>query len=143
VSYNSYSTQPTAINEYVEPQVIINSGRLVFNSFQDHVLLSSKKSVGLNAVESVNIDTPKTVIQSKEVYLGGKEAIEPVLKGDATIAELSDLVQELISLGLAMKLVVHPAFAPVTTVLNDYLFKLNQINANLLTKTKSTYSKTL
>lgn len=141
--YKSYSTEPVGINQYVEPQVIINSGRLVLNASYDNILLTSKKSVGLNAVESVNIDTPKTVIQSRQVYLGGKEATEPVLKGDATIAELSDLVQELISLSLAMQTVIHPAFAPVTAVLPDFTLKLTQINTNLLTKTKSTYSKTL
>ena len=44
-SYSSYSSNPpTKPNEYAGKQLIFNSGRLVFNSTEDHVLLSSKKN---------------------------------------------------------------------------------------------------
>ncbi len=36
-----------------------NSGRLVFNTTQDHLLLSSQKSIGFTAIESINFDTTK------------------------------------------------------------------------------------
>jgi len=95
--YNSYSTQPINPNQYTNPQIILNSGRLIFNSSQDHILLSSKKSVGLNAVESVNIDTPKTVIQSDKIYLGDKEDnnTQPILLGQDTVDLLGQILDNL------------------------------------------------
>ena len=95
-SYISYKTNPPANpNQYSGSQIIINSGRLVFNSFEDHILFSSKKSINLNAVESVNIDTPKTIIQSENVYLGSKNATEPLLLGNQTINLLNQLITNL------------------------------------------------
>ena len=148
-TYNSYSTKPKAINEYIEPQVIINSNRLVFNTNKDHLLLSSIKSVGLNAVESVNIDTPKTIIQSNEVYLGGKDATEPVLKGDETIDILVNLVDELTALYSVLSTLTG-AIDPVAKAVGLYatnssttLQTLTRIKTDLLTKTKSNISKTL
>jgi len=95
--YDSYSTQPTSINQYNNSQIIINSGRLVFNSSQDHILLSSKKSVGLNAVESINIDTPKTIVQSNKIYLGDKEDTntQPLLLGQDTVDLLGQILDNL------------------------------------------------
>lgn len=148
-TYNSYSTKPKAINEYIEPQVIINSNRLVFNTNKDHLLLSSIKSVGLNAVESVNIDTPKTIIQSNEVYLGGKDATEPVLKGDETIKILVKLVDELTALYSVLSpltAAIDPAAKAVGTYATNSsttLQTLTRIKTDLLTKTKSNISKTL
>src|SRR5210317_89856 len=150
-TYNSYptKTKPKAINEYIEPQVIINSNRLVFNTNKDHLLLSSIKSVGLNAVESVNIDTPKTIIQSNEVYLGGKNATEPVLKGDETIKILVNLVDELTALYSVLSTLtgaIDPAAKAVGTYAvnsSTTLQTLTRIKTDLLTKTKSNISKTL
>jgi hypothetical protein len=93
ISYNSYSTQPQSLTEFSGKQIILNSGRLVFNSTNDHILLSSNKSVGLNAISSVNIDTPLTVIQSNKILLGNKDATEPLLYGNIT----QDLLQQLIT----------------------------------------------
>ena len=142
-TYNSYSTQPKGINQYTNPQIILNSGRLVFNSSQDHILLSSKLSVGLNAVESVNIDSPSTVISSNQVLLGGKNATEPVLKGDTTISILSDLLTELISLTQALASVTPQAGPLVNPAAIQLLPELVSIKTRLETQTKSNISKTL
>ena len=40
-------------NQYKGNQVILNAGRLLLNSKSDHLLLSSNKSINLNAQESV------------------------------------------------------------------------------------------
>ena len=39
INYTSYKTSPTTPNQYSNNQIIINSGRLVFNSSMDHILL--------------------------------------------------------------------------------------------------------
>ena len=95
-SYVSYKTNPPTIpNQYNGKQIIINSGRLVFNSNEDHILLSSQKSINLNAVESINIDAPSTIIQSENVYLGSKNANEPLLLGNQTVNLLNQLITNL------------------------------------------------
>ena len=82
-SYKSYSDAPILPKEYNSNQIILSSGRLVLNSSQDHILLSSKLSVGLNAIKSINLDSPKTVITSDKIYLGDKEDTntQPILLG--------------------------------------------------------------
>lgn len=96
-SYNSYENAPTLPNEYVEDQVILNSGRLLFNSKTDSILLSSNQSINLNSINSVNIDTPTLSIQSDKILLGSKNATEAVLLGDKTVDTLKDIVTEVTS----------------------------------------------
>lgn len=93
--YASYEAEkPTSPNLYSGPQIALNSGRLFFNSTQDHILLSSKKSINLNAVESINLDTTgDTVIQANQLYLGGFEESQPVILGN----EMVDLVNDILS----------------------------------------------
>jgi hypothetical protein len=142
-NYNSYSTQPTSINQYINPQIILNSGRLVFNSSQDNILLTSKKTVGLNAVESVNIDTKQTIINSSQIFLGGKDATESVLKGDTTVQILSDLLTELINLTTALVSVTPQGGPLVNPAATQLLPELVSIKTRLETQTKSNISKTL
>ena len=95
-TYNSYkSDPPTTPNEYTSNQIILSSGRLVFNSSKDHILLSSAKSISLNSVSSVNVDSPVFVTQTKNVYLGSKDANEPILLGNKTIDLLNQLLSSL------------------------------------------------
>ena len=94
--YASYTTAPTSPKEYNQNQIILNSGRLLFNSKTSDILLSSNKSINLNSVNSVNIDSKETYISSEKIYLGDKNASEPVLKGDITVTQLSTMIDSLI-----------------------------------------------
>jgi len=114
--YTSYSgTPPTLPNEFKgTPQIILNSGRLVFNANDDHILLSSAKSINLNSQESVNIDTKKFVTQADEIYLGKEGlATEPLLLGNATVDLLNSLVQSLETLSDALK---NAGFSQLATI---------------------------
>lgn len=94
--YLSYNTAPTAPSQYNGNQVVLNSGRLLFNSTQDHILLSSAKSINLNTVESVNIDAAtQTVIQTPELYLGGIETAQPVVLGNDLVDLLGKVLTDL------------------------------------------------
>ena len=94
--YLSYNTAPTAPSQYSGNQVVLNSGRLLFNSTQDHILLSSAKSINLNTVESVNIDAAtQTVIQTPELYLGGIETAQPVVLGNDLVDLLGKVLTDL------------------------------------------------
>ena len=97
-NYNSYSSNPpTTPNQFAGKQLILNSGRLVFNTTTDHLLLSSKKSINLNAIEGVYLDTPNVVLNSTSIKLGSKDATESLMLGDKTVTLLSDMLDQLIS----------------------------------------------
>jgi len=143
-TYDSYTTAPTKPNEYSESQVISNASRILLNSTSDHILLSSNQSVGLNAVNSVNIDAPTSVLQSQNVYLGSKDATEPILLGDTTISILSDLTTQLLQLATALQTIIPqagPAVNPFVTT--AFIPELNKIKTQLETQTKSKVSKTI
>jgi hypothetical protein len=135
--YNSYSTQPQSPNEFAGKQIILNSERLVFNSNDDHVLLSSNKSVGLNAINSVNIDTPLTVVKSNNILLGSKDATESILKGDSLVKELTNLITQIMKVNTLLTNV--PQIGGVTNGINTELLKI----MNAIELTKSKVSKTI
>jgi len=143
--YFSYTTdKPTIPNQYTGKQLILNSGRLVFNTTEDHLLLSSKKSINLNAVESINFDTTgATILQSGEVYLGSKSATEPVLLGNATVELLFQLLENLATLtaNLAAQVGVPPG-APLEPTRTAATLVNNNIN-NLLLNLESLKSNSV
>lgn len=114
-SYKSYNNPPTSPNQFAGEQIILNSGRLIFNSKNDSILLSSKKTINLNSIESINLDSPKTHIQSKEVKLGDKNATEPIILGNKFLTDLSSLLTQIIALSTALQ---SPIGTPVPFVPN-------------------------
>lgn len=114
-SYVSYEKDkaPTSPSEFAGPQIILDSGRLVFNSWNDHILLSSAKSVNLNALESVNIDTKKFITQADKIFLGKEDlAKEPLLLGDTTAQLLRDLTSSVKELATALQFLQSAPVAP-------------------------------
>ena len=143
-SYSSYSSNPPIKpNEYSGKQLILNSGRLIFNSTEDHILLSSIKTVNINAINGFNVDSPQSVIQSNSVLLGGAQATESVLKGDTTINILVDLVNQLQALTIALQTVTPQAGLAVAPAAAQLAPQLAVIRTQLQTTTKSQISKTL
>jgi hypothetical protein len=139
-NYNSYKTSPTSPDQYAGKQILINSGRLVFNSTVDHILFSSKKSINLNAVEEVNIDTPTVTFSSGKMFLGSKNATEPLLLGNQTVTLLDQLLVNLQSfMTICSTLVSTPPGTPLgplnivagqmSTILNGLQQNLNSIKS--------------
>ena len=123
-NYTSYSTPPETPNLYIGDQIILNSGRLLFNSKDDSILLSAKTTINLNSINSINLDSPKTVIQSKEIYLGDKNATESLILGDKFLSDFSSLLSTLVSLcnvfsttpvGTGVPFAVNGAIVPPAT----------------------------
>lgn len=100
----------TSFNSYQGDYVIINSDRLIFNSKQDSIFLTSAKTLGISAVEQVHINVGPTgkrdssrhyvVINSPLIQLGlpsgaASERNEPVAKAHATIQYVSTLINAL------------------------------------------------
>lgn len=92
----AWEKEPVKADKYKGEQVIINSGRLYFNSYKDGIYLSGTTGVGINA-EQVGIDGDKYVaVDAKKVYLGTiafKEK-EPVLKGKTSTDWLNDFISQ-------------------------------------------------
>jgi hypothetical protein len=145
-SYTSYkSDAPVVPNKYSGNQLIVSSGRLVFNSTTDHILLSAKKTINLNAITSVNIDATDTIIQSNNIYLGSKDATQPVLLGNTTVQLLNQLITSLNGFMSVCSLTVGTSpgvyISALGTAASQMMTTLNQLQANL-EDTKSKYVKT-
>jgi len=136
-NYNSYTNYiPQTPDKYAGKQVIINSGRLVFNSNTDHILLSSALTIGFNSVKGFNFDTKANfVVNAPSIKLGSKDATQSMIKGDLLITELQSLLSQLTLLSTALQAVPQAASA-ATLVLSE----LPKISANL-EKTKSKVNK--
>jgi len=136
--YFSYKTnKPDSPNQYSGPQIALNSGRLIFNSKTDHILLSSKKSINLNAVDSINFDTAgNVIIQSGKLFLGSKDATEPVLLGDTTIKLITELVNNLNEFMKVCKDVVSTAQGTPLGTLNNAATSMNVFLEDIITNKK-------
>jgi len=143
-NYNSYksSNAPTVPNQYNQNQIMITSGRLVFNSSLDHILLSSNKSINLNAQESINIDADTTVIESGKVYLGSKDADQPLLLGNETVSILNQLINNLkIFMNICATTTGLPQLAPLNGIAQTVGNNLANIQKELdKIKSKDTFT---
>ena len=146
VNYLSYpSTPPQTPDQYSGKQILINSGRLVFNTTLDHILFSSKKSINLNALDSVNIDCNTVIVQSGKLYLGSKNATEPLLLGNSTIATLNNLINNLSAFLQVCSTVVATApgtpIVPLNLAASQLSAQLKVIQGNLeKLKSKSNFT---
>lgn len=82
--FPSLKSNPVSLKEYNKNQIILNSGRLVFNSNSDSIFVTSKKSISINSVEDTGIFSRNNnvILQGKEIKLGEKNASESVILGD-------------------------------------------------------------
>jgi hypothetical protein len=142
--YLSYSENlPTDPKDYNGAQIILNSGRLLFNTTQDHIMLSSKKSINLNSIEGVNVDTVgPVVIEAPEIKLGSNDAEESVLLGDSTVDLLQNLISDLVSLTKIMGsqignngILLEPTATTARTISNNlstYQSQLDSLKSNIV-----------
>lgn len=143
--YDSYFSAPTSTNKFDSEQVVINSGRILFNSKTDNILLSSFDTINLNSLNSLNVDTPKTIIQSREIYLGDKYATEPVILGNTFLTDFEDLLKKLVKMSKSLQTPISefPPKKPVATLIPDATSVLLQSQKMIgnIRKYKSTVSK--
>jgi hypothetical protein len=142
----SYTTKPTLPAQYANPQIILNSDRIVLNAKNDSVLISGQNSVGISSNGSVNLEsTSEMNLASKLVRLGGVKANQSVLRGDETVAYLKILITELQNLSEALKVVQDwPSGAPVPNpVLLTAANSAVEVFGNVYNEIDSVKSKTV
>jgi hypothetical protein len=145
-NFVSYTTKPTLPAQFANPQVILNSDRVVINAKTDSVLISGQNSVSLSSNGSVNLESTSEInIASKLTRLGSKSANQSVLRGDETVEYLKILITELQNMAEALKVVQDwPGGAPtpnpvVLTAANSAL----QVFENVYNEIDSVKSKTV
>ena len=103
---NIISPVPKSPKSYNGPQVILNSGRLLFNTHTDSILLSSQKSIVLTSIEDLGIQSQTknvNIISDKGVVsLGKQNASESVILGDTFINDFTALIDNLKTLCSAL-----------------------------------------
>lgn len=136
------NNKPTSPEQYSNSQIILNSGRLLFNSKSDHILLSSKKSIHLNAIDSINFNTAgDVIIQSGKLYLGSKNATEPVLLGNITVQLLTDLLNNLNQFMVICSEAVSTAPGTPLGTINAAATGMNVFLEDILQNQKLEYAK--
>jgi hypothetical protein len=94
---NAWSSdyQPEEPAIYDGRQVIINSGRLIFNAGDDSILMASKKSIGLMTDGSIHLNATKPIVLEGEKVHIGLAAKQPALLGNDTVNFLNKLLSYL------------------------------------------------
>jgi hypothetical protein len=142
-NYLSYKdSPPESPAKYTGKQIIINSGRLVFNTTEEHLLLSSTKSINLNSLSTVNIDAAGLVIQTNNIYLGSKSADEPLVLGTTAVAQLKEIVDIMKTLLNACKTAANGG-GPIPSLQGSADILLTRLNNLDLTKMLSNYNYTV
>lgn len=132
--------RPVLAKNYKGTQIVVNSGRLIFNTTEDDILFTAKEKIALSS-EQVSIDGKSSLgLDAKKIYLGEKALrfeLQPVLLGNQTELFLFELVSTLKSLALIHQSVTDATGTPIPA-LNTFgrVFEaqmkslLNQINPN-------------
>jgi len=152
------------LNNYSKESIIITSDRLILNSKDDSIFLTSKKTIGLSATEQLHInigplgkrDPAKhfMIINAPYIQLGlatGASRLEPVAKADATIDFITKLIENLNSfaksLSTATAVGVGLSKLPEISIASELLInQLRAIKDTYTSKTspiKSTITKTV
>ena len=141
-NYSGISTEqiPKYPISYNQNQIILNSGRILFNSTTDSILLSSQKVISISANEDIGISTRKNVTLTGDlIKLGGINAGESLLLGDSFIKQFKVLL-ETINL-LCDALIAEPALNVTSSAAASQLKTI----INLINKKNflSRFSKTI
>ena len=103
---NIITPVPKSPKSYNNPQVILNSGRLLFNTYTDSILFSSKKSIVLTSIEDLGIQSQTknvNIVSDKGIVsLGKQNASESVILGDTFIDDFTALIDNLKTLCSAL-----------------------------------------
>ena len=94
---NTIKKLPISPKSYNAPQVILNSGRLLFNTTSDSILMSSQKSIVLESLEDLAIKSQmknlNLLAPEGIVSLGKQNASESVILGDKFLEQFEALIQ--------------------------------------------------
>jgi hypothetical protein len=128
---------PQTSDTYQGEQILLNTGRVVLNTKEDSVLVSSKKSISTSS-ETLNQEATKEIcFDSPKIFLGEKSmnttTPEPVLLGNKVEEYLIELIDQLIEVADSLKI--------ATTVSGEQIPVVNQKGAKVGVVLKSLKSR--
>ena len=136
---DSVEEQPVEPNQYTSNQVILNSGRLVFNSNSDNLILMSKKNIMLNSNTGIGIDAKKDVtIVSPKINLGDIGAEQSLVLGDDFMTQFDLLLQNVSNLAVVLQSsldwpggapVPSATIPPIASTVQSQITKIQQVVA--------------
>jgi len=93
-------TKPILPNKYFNPQIILNSDRIVLNSKKDEVMIYAKTNIELNTNNIINLNANNRIhLNSGNILLGTNpnniNSYEPVLLGLSTVNFMLNMITEL------------------------------------------------
>lgn len=88
---------------YKEDQIVVTSGRLTCHAQDDSVMIFGKKSISLASKGTVNFDVTQAVVINSPTILLGLDADQQVLLGNKTIDMLTELIDKIQGLSLALQ----------------------------------------
>jgi hypothetical protein len=94
------------LNNFFEPQIILNSDRIIINSKKDSILIGSSKGITLSTEEFINVKSQNLFIDAKNVLLGDENASESLVLGDTFMKDFNLLLTALNSLCSVLELEV-------------------------------------
>ncbi len=100
-NYSALSPEPLLPREYFNPQIILNSGRLIFNAASDSILASAQDSISLSSNNQIGITSDNVNISADTIKIGGPSANDPALLGGAFIDQFKILLEQIQVLAFA------------------------------------------
>jgi len=129
--FPSLDSNPASLNNYSSNQIILSSGRLVFNSSTDSIFLTSNQSVSINAVKDIGLFSRKNniIIQGKEIRLGEKDASESIILGDKFMEGFNNL---LFAISLVCdSLTTEPFLGPTSATASNLKIQADNMKSQL------------
>lgn len=135
---NIIKATPKSPKSFNQPQIILNSGRLLFNTHTDNILFSSKKSIVLTSIEDLGIQSQTkniNLISDKGIIsLGKQNASESVILGDSFITDFQALVDGLKTLCSALS---KESSIPIASSLANIMSQADSVLDNISNRAKA------
>ena len=115
-------------------QILISSGRVVFNSTQNEIIAFAKKGIGLSSADAISLDAQKNIEMSATKILLGKNADEPLIMGNKMkdwMDQLIDAIGKLTAItavGPSSPLDQSPLWPQIVALKNQFQNNLSQIS---------------
>ena len=102
VKFAGAKIRPILSDVYEGKQIVLNSGRLFFNSTEEDIIFTATNSLGISSKQTF-IDSEDYIgLDAKKIYLGEqakRTEQQPVIKGEALELFLKSLLDTLIDIG--------------------------------------------
>lgn len=128
-------TKPENFSTYNKNQVILTSGRLVFNAREDSLFLLSKKDLAVSTGGDVhiNVGLPGSksslfIVNSNRIQFGleSKGKVEPVAKADSLLKSLDSLTDSISTFTKDLSIIVGTVEVAAIAKIATSALKLNK-----------------